>query len=159
MKTERTISQPAYPGGLDHGAMWPILGYNIALAAIPTSKLFTQYIGRPFKLKQVEFTIITLLSSNTDVTTKQLSLALGVPAPNLTVILDRLEARDLLVRTRSESDRRVQYISLTRAGAAIAKKATACVEPMEAEAGRHLTPAESRTLFELLKKVAIRGRS
>jgi DNA-binding MarR family transcriptional regulator len=159
MKSEPKPLDTALPGGLDHSVMMRNLGYNIALASIPTTRLFNQHIGKPFELKQVEFTIITLLASNADVTAKQLSLALGMPAPNLTVILDRLEGRDLLVRTRSDSDRRVQYISLTRTGAAMAKKATACAERMEKEVRRYLTPAESDTLFELLKKVAVQGRS
>ena len=158
MKTQPKILEMALPGGLDHSVMMRILGYNLALASIPTTKLFNQHIGKVFKLRQVEFTIVSLLASNADVTTKQLSQALGVPAPNLTVVLDRLESRGLLVRTRSETDRRVQYISLSRTGAAMAKKACTCAEQMEKQVQAHLTPAESATLFELLKTLAVRGR-
>ena len=108
--------ETALPGHLDHSKIMKLLGYNLAQASIPTSKLFDKHIGEVFQLKRVEFSILMLLSSNPEVTAKQLSLAINFAAPHLTVILDKLEDRDLIVRTRGEKDRRVQYIKLTEAG-------------------------------------------
>ncbi len=150
--------ETALPGGLDHSKMMRLLGYNLAQASIPSGKVFEREIGQPLQLRQVEFSILMLLSSNSDVTQKQLSLALNVPAPNLTVILDRMEQRELLERTRSTTDRRVQYVALSRKGTALLRKAEGIAATMERDLLRHLTPAEQGILFELLKKVAIHRR-
>jgi len=145
----------ALPGHLDHSKLMKLLGYNLAQASIPTSKLFDKHIGDAFQLKRVEFSILMLLASNSDVTAKQLSLAINFAAPHLTVILDKLEARKLIGRTRGEADRRVLYISLTEEGERLVRQIDAVADTMEQEAVRHLTNAERGILLELLKKVAV----
>lgn len=150
--------ETALPGHLDHSKMMKLLGYNLAQASIPTSKLFDKHIGEVFQLKRVEFSILMLLSSNPVVTAKQLSLAINFAAPHLTVILDKLEGRGLIVRTRGEQDRRVQYIKLTEAGVQLVAQIDAVADTMEQEALRHLSMAERGMLFELLKKVAVHRR-
>ena len=148
----------AVPGGLDHGRLMRLLGYNLAQATIPSFKVYEREIGQPLKLRQVEFSILVLLASNADVTQKKLSLALNVPAPNLTVILDRMQQRELLERTRSTTDRRVQYVSLARKGSALLRRAEGAAANMEKDLLRHLSSAEQGILFELLKKVAVHRR-
>ena len=138
--------------------MMQLLGYNLAQATIPSFKVYEREIGQPLQLRQVEFSILMLLSTNRDVTQKQLSLALNVPAPNLTVILDRMAQRELLERSRSTTDRRVQYVALARKGTALLRRAEAKAATMEHDLLRHLTSAEQAILFELLKKVAINRR-
>ncbi len=150
--------ETALPGHLDHSKMMKLLGYNLAQASIPTSKLFDKHIGEVFQLKRVEFSILMLLSSNPEVTAKQLSLAINFAAPHLTVILDKLEGRDLIVRVRGEKDRRVQYIKLTEAGARLAAQIDAVADTMEQEALRYLSAGERGILFELLKKIAVHRR-
>ena len=54
----------ALPGGLDHGKMRGLLGYNLAQAAIPSLKIFNKRIGEPFQLRRIDFTILMLVASN-----------------------------------------------------------------------------------------------
>ena len=110
--------------------------------------------GKEGDVLTVEFTVLSLVASNADVTQKQLSQALAVSAPNITTLLDRLEQRQLLTRVRSEADRRSQHIRLTRKGNALARKATEVSRTMEQDVLRHLTEAEQAILVELLQKVA-----
>jgi len=148
----------ALPGGLDHGRMQRLLGYNLAQAAIPSFKIFNKRIGEPFQLRRLEFTILMLVASNPRVTQRQMSLALDVSAPRLTVVCDKLVERELITRTRSESDRRKQYIALTRKGAALVRKADRIADSMESELLGHLTDVERTLLFQLLEKVAVHRR-
>jgi DNA-binding MarR family transcriptional regulator len=150
--------EPALPGGLDHGRMRQILGYNLAQAAIPSLKIFSKHIGEPFKLRRLDFTILMLIAANPHVTQRQMSLALDVAAPRLTLVCDKLVERDLITRTRSEDDRRKQTIALTRKGAALVRKAERIADGMERELLGHLTEAERSTLFALLEKVAVHRR-
>jgi hypothetical protein len=86
----------ALPGHLDHGRMKKLLGYNLAQAAIPSFKIFQKRIGEPFQLRRLDFTILMLVAANPGVTQRQMSLALDVSAPRLTLVCDKLEERELL---------------------------------------------------------------
>jgi DNA-binding MarR family transcriptional regulator len=74
-------------------------------------------------------------------------------APNVTTLLDRLAARDLVERERSENDRRAQHVRLTVAGRTLARKTQQISQTMEDEALAHLSDAERAMLVELLGKV------
>lgn len=142
-------------GGLDHRRMQRLLGYNLAQASIPTFAIFDREIGPPLELRQVEYTILVLVDSNSYVTQKKLSLALDIAAPNMTVILDRLVKRELIERTRSEEDRRIQFLKLTEKGRQLNEKACAIADRMEMDLLAHLSEAERAMLFELLQKVSL----
>lgn len=139
---------------LDQAALKHVLGYQISLADIPSKKLFFKHIGEPLKLRPVEFSLLVLVRSNRDVTQKQLGQALSLSAPNLTLLLDKLEERGVLARERSELDRRVQHVRLTPAGEDITRRALEASHPMEREWARFLSDAEKAMLTELLQKVA-----
>lgn len=155
--TNSSSKAPLTPGGLDHSRMLRLLGYNLAQADIPIKKAFIKYLG-PLGLRPVEYTVLTLVMSNENVTQKQLSQALSVSAPNMTIILDRLEQRQLIRRTRSETDRRMQIIGMTDEGLELVQRAETISVSMEKEILRHLSPAEQAILFELLQKVATHRR-
>ncbi|MFI4930509.1 MAG: MarR family winged helix-turn-helix transcriptional regulator [Burkholderiales bacterium] len=138
--------------------MLRLLGYNIAQAAIPAFKIFDTLIGLPLGLRQVEFSILTLVDTNDKVTHKRLSTALGVAAPNLTIVLDRLEQRQLVKRTRNPHDARMQYIQLTPKGRALHAKARQIADKMESDLLSQFTAGERAMLFELLQKVAAQRR-
>jgi len=144
---------------LDQSCLQHVLGYQLAQANVPIRKVFLKHIGEPLQLSTVEFTVLSLVASNADVTQKQLSQTLAVSAPNITTLLDRLEQRQLLVRVRSETDRRSQHIRLTRKGSALARKAIGVSTTMEQDVLRHLTEAERGILVELLQKVARHRRA
>lgn len=157
--TSMASTDPASgPGGLDHGRLARLLGYHLARARVPGDQVFHEHIGRHFQLRPVEFTVVALLAANEQVTSTRLCRALHVSAPNMTVLLDRLEERGLVRRVRSESDRRVQFIELTRQGAALAKKADARAEAMEREWLEPLSERERVTLFRLLAKIGAPDR-
>ena len=146
------------PGHVDHGRVERLLGYHLAQASIPTNNIFRTHVGNVFQLNKLEFTILMLVSSNIDVTPKRLSVAMNIPSSNLTLFLDRLEGQHLLSRTRSNEDRRVLHVKLTRSGLALTKKLDVVAGAMEKELLSHLTMAEQAMLFELLRKVAAHRR-
>ena len=140
--------------GLDQTSLSHVLGYHLAQADVPVKKIFFKFIGQPLQLRPVEFTILMLIANNENVTQKQLSQALAVSAPNITILLDRLAERELITRVRSETDRRSQHVLLTRKGATLARKAHEVSLTMEQEVLKQLSDAERAMLIELLQKVA-----
>jgi DNA-binding MarR family transcriptional regulator len=161
------LPMPRSPAPADHtpqsrlteGCIHPIVGYQLAQAAVATTQVFMRRVGRPLKLRPVEFTILALVRDNPDATARQIARALAVTPPNIALWLDKLESRGFIARTRSERDARMQHIRATAAGAALVLKAAAqLVEGERAELSA-LTAVEQAMLVELLHKIALGRRT
>ena len=77
-------------------------------------------MDQPFGLRQVAFSLVLVLA-NGPLSNKRLAQALS--APNLTMLLDRLQQRSLLRRERSLVDRRFQNVVLTEEASALPRPA------------------------------------
>lgn len=154
MPTKRSARPEETPAGhLAEARLQMVLGYQLAQAAIVTGGIFTEHAGEPFALRPVEYTVLTLIAENPGGSLARLARALAVTAPNITVMVDRLEARGLVARTQSDADRRTQVLHTTAKGAALVRKATAQIIEAE-QALIALTGGERAMLLELLHKVA-----
>lgn len=155
LKTTPSASDSATPSGrLGEERLQHIVGYQLAQAALVTYGVFEELVGAPLKLRPVEYTILTLVKENAGVSPAQLSDALAVTRPNITVWIDKLEARGLVRREKNVNDRRGQLLRATERGAALAEKATRLLIEGEREAFSSLTPVEHMMLTELLHKLA-----
>ena len=141
-------------GGLDEGGIHGLLGYQLAQAAILTTGAFVRVVGKPLRLRPVEFTILQLVHKNAPVTATKLARALGITAPGVTIWLDRLQERGLLKRERNETDRRTQNVAITRKGADLVVTATDRLLQADRDLLKHLSEGERHMLLELLHKVA-----
>ncbi|MBI5279091.1 MAG: MarR family transcriptional regulator [Burkholderiales bacterium] len=150
-KPSRSDRTPA--GQLEEARLQQVLGYQLVQAEIVTRGLYEREVGEPLKLRPVEYTVLTLISENPGGSLARLARALAVTAPNITVIVDRLEARGLIARTHSEQDRRTQVLHTTRAGAELVREATERIIAAE-KAELPVTQGERAMLVELLHKVA-----
>lgn len=70
--------------------------------------------------------------------------------PDLTRLLDRLEGRALVTRSRDGEDRRVVMTRITRAGLALLAELDAPVQASNRQALAHLGEAKLQTLAQLL---------
>jgi len=140
---------------LAEAALHGVVGYQLAQAAIVTTQVFQAEVGHTRELRPVEYTLLALVHANPGVTARQLARALAVTPPNIAAWLDRLEARGLLARSRSEADARVQHLQLSATGATLARQATQGLLDGEALALAGLSLAERAILVELLHKVAL----
>ncbi|MBR1891521.1 MAG: MarR family transcriptional regulator [Clostridia bacterium] len=82
---------------------------------------------------------------------KDLGEKLFLDSGTLTPVLKTLEAKGLIVRSRSAADERVVEIALTRKGKDLKDRALAV--PLEMKKCHPLTSEESQTLYELLYKL------
>jgi DNA-binding MarR family transcriptional regulator len=136
------------------GVLATNIGYHIAQAEVTTMRLYYSHIGEPLALRPVEYSLLMLLLANDELTPKQLSQALALPAPSLTMLVDRLHERGLVDRMRSETDRRSQRVLLTPEGRRLAVQASERSPDMDAELDGVLSQGEQMMLTELLLKVA-----
>jgi DNA-binding MarR family transcriptional regulator len=154
MATRKPARPDLTPAGqLEEAHLQRVLGYQLAQAAIVTDAIYAGKVGEPFGLRPVEYTVLTLIAENPGGSLARLARALAVTAPNITTMVDRLEARGLVARQQSDSDRRAQVLHTTAKGASLVRKATQLI--IEAEkAALGLSPGEHAMLVELLHKVA-----
>lgn len=144
---------PSQLAPLSFGPLAGIVGFHIARAAVTTYDAFERFIGKPFALKKVEFSLLMLVLTNGAIAPKRLARALAVTAPKLTLLLDRLQDRGLIQRERNPADGRSQHVVLTDKGRKLARDAAAAAGPMESELHSHLSRAEHAMLIELLGKL------
>ena len=130
-----------------------LLGYCLARASAVGNRVFDEHIGTPLALRRVDYTILVLVDANPHATNRQLARLLDLSMPYLTITLDKLAARGLVTRTRSEADRRSSLLRLTDAGRSLLGEAEAIAATMESGLLAPLTPGEAAMLFELLRKV------
>ncbi len=73
--------------------------------------------------------------------------------PDVTRLVDGLERKALVRRSRTKEDRRVVRVTLTAAGSRLVREATKSVEALSARQFAHLSASEQRTLIDLLTAV------
>jgi DNA-binding MarR family transcriptional regulator len=139
---------------LDTSGVHHLMGFLVAMAAAQTRQVFQRCVGAPFELRTVEFSLIMLLLTNGSASPTQLARTLDMPAPNVTVLLDKLVARGLIERRRSSTDGRALQVLLTAEGQALARQSHAASLSSETTLLQRLSPAEQAMLRELLLKLA-----
>lgn len=140
-------------GRLDEGEMHDLLGYLIAQASVITAHDFEREVGKTLALRPVEFTVLQLVRQNEGVSPTRLSQALAISTPAITVYLDRLEQRGLLVRERSVADGRAQHVRLTPAGIELVSQALNGLLNSQQSLLAHFSLGERTLLLELLRKL------
>ncbi len=150
----KSVDHTTPAGRLREIGLHHVLGYQLAQASIVGDTLFMKHVGHPLGLRPAEYTLLALVAENPGGTLARLAKALAVTAPNITAWVDRLEARGLLRRERSESDRRAQMLHATQKGKQLANTALTKLLKAEKEALKSLSSIEQTALLELLHKVA-----
>jgi DNA-binding MarR family transcriptional regulator len=152
--TEMADARARDDGALEFGVLREVLGFHITLANIAAVAVFECHVGGPFGLRKAEFSLMMLLLANGATPAKHLARTLRLSAPNLTMLIDRMQAKLWLRRERNPVDRRSQMIVLSAEGMALARRAQATAKTMEHGFQRRLSRAERAMLIELLSKLA-----
>jgi len=146
---QETAAQP-----LDQTLLLSLVGYNCRRAYLAITRDFDERMAT-FDLRKVDFSVLSILGANPNITQKRLSKAVNVSPPNLAILLDRLEQRGLVLRQRNPLDKRSQTLVLTASGAKLLKEAEAEVSALEGDATAMLADAERAELLRLLQKIFV----
>lgn len=106
----------------------------------------------PLDITSQQMGVILWLSRGVAATPFEMSRHLSIDTGLMTRMLNKLEAKGLLKRTRSNTDRRVVDLTLTRKGEAIAAKVPDIALPVLNERVRNFSKAEFKELLRLLGK-------
>src|SRR5262245_11646580 len=106
-----------------------------------------------FDLTAQQYNLLRLLhAARQPVPTLALADRLISRAPDVTRMLDKLEARGLIARQRGDADRRTVFVSRTVAGYELLKAIAEPLRACHAKQLGHLTPDDLAALVALLKK-------
>ena len=137
---------------VDTSYLESLLGYNARRAALAVIEVFLERMA-VYDLRPVDFSVLSLITHNPGITSRQLCTTLGILPPNLVGMINALEKRELIVRRPHPRDGRAMGLHLTAGGEKLMRDAEKTAAALEAQVGAHLSPAELQTLIRLLKKV------
>ncbi|MDB5828676.1 MAG: transcriptional regulator, MarR family [Variovorax sp.] len=137
---------------LDSHVLEGLVGYNTRRAWSIISAVFAERMA-PYGLKQVDFSVLSLLGHNPGATSRQLCSTLDILPPNLVSLVATMDSRGLIERRPHPRDGRAVGLYLTRAGEKLVHEAEQAVVQLELEASARLTMRERDTLIKLLQKI------
>jgi DNA-binding MarR family transcriptional regulator len=113
---------------------------------------------KPLGLSPTQYNVLRILrgAEPTGLACREIGERMITRDPDITRLLDRLEDRGLVARTRGRDDRRVITTRITEDGLRILRKLDAPIGGLHARQLGHLGAARLRTLIDLLEKA--RGR-
>jgi DNA-binding MarR family transcriptional regulator len=103
---------------------------------------------------QHNFLAVLFASEGSQLSLSDIARQMGVSPPYVTKLLDEFEAEGLVERVYSQSDRRVTYARLTKAGEERCATTVPGFVAFIEEVGRVLSSAEKTELSRLLRKYA-----
>lgn len=137
---------------IDASYLETLLGYNARRVSLKVIELFTERMAG-YGLSPVDFSILSLITHNPGITSRQICSALNLLPPNLVGKINAMEKRDLLTRLPHPDDGRAIGLYLTDAGKTLMVQAEKTATELERDAASRLSAAEKKTLLKLLQKV------
>lgn len=148
---EKPSASPAVDK-VDTRYLQTLMGYNARRAALSIIELFLERLA-PYDLKPVDFSVMSTIRHNPGVTSRQLCAALNLLPPNLVGLIQSLESRGLIKRKPHPHDGRAVGLHATPKGQALMVQAEQTASDLEIEKTARLTPAQRKTLLNLLQKI------
>jgi len=149
--TRRGAAAPAVEK-VDTSYLESLLGYNARRAALAVIEVFLERMA-VYDLRPVDFSVLSLITHNPGITSRQLCTALGILPPNLVGMINALERRELIMRRPHPRDGRAMGLHLTQTGQKLIRDAERTASSLESEVAGRLSAAEAKTLIRLLKKI------
>jgi DNA-binding MarR family transcriptional regulator len=129
------------------------LGALLSRADAMFAHRLSQQTRAAFGMTGMQGRMLFVLATRCDATAAELAREHGVDASSATRMLDRLEQRGLLVRTRGDDDRRTVRVALTEAGRAHAAALPSIFRTVLDDMLTGFTPDEMRNLTRLLTRM------
>ena len=114
---------------------------------------------KPFKLSHSQYNVLRILrgAKPDGLACQEISERMISRDPDITRLLDRLEARGLVTRTRDQKDRRVVTARITREGLRLLEALDKPIAEVDRYPLQHLGEQQLRTFIQLLELARARG--
>lgn len=108
---------------------------------------------RPFRLRPPHYAALVMINDAPGLSQQDLSGQLGLQGPNLVSLINDLSKRGLVERQQRESDRRVNGLFLTGAGARLLVQMTEAHARHQARIAAVLSPEDRARLVTMLESL------
>ena len=150
--SRQSTDSPSSEAAVDTTFLESLLGYNARRAALTIIEVFLDRMS-VYGLRPVDFSLLSLVSHNPGITSRQLCSTLGILPPNLVKLVADLDKRGLLQRKPHPTDGRAIGLHLTADGRKMVRDAEATARDLEDGVAAPLTAQERETLMALLQKI------
>jgi DNA-binding MarR family transcriptional regulator len=132
------------------------LEQEAALNVLRTADVLLQRLAavlKPFKLSHSQYNVLRILrgAGPEGLACREIGERMITRDPDITRLLDRLEARGLLTRTRDQRDRRVITARITSEGRSLVDALDQPIAEIDRQPLQHLGEQRLRTLIQLLE--------
>jgi DNA-binding MarR family transcriptional regulator len=152
IKETLAITTPHVAGDEDIGGIRDIVGFHIRLAYGAVYRHFSETFAH-LDLTQKQVSVLWLIDDHPGIAQTGLAQRMRMDRATTMAIVNRLQARRLLVRGRSKSDRRKQTLNLTAPGRRMLVTARRAIRQHERWLKARFTKREVATLIELLTRI------
>ncbi|HLS54654.1 MAG TPA: MarR family transcriptional regulator [Zeimonas sp.] len=127
-------------------------GHLIRRAQQIAVAVFMDECGR-FDVTPVQYAALTAIAVQPDIDATRLSQLIALDRSTTGSVLERLEAKALVLRSASPEDRRIKLLRLSDSGHALLREVEAAVERAQQRIVAPLRPDERRTFLRLLARM------
>ena len=147
-----TPTTPHVEGDDDIGEIRDIVGFHLRLAHGAAYRHFTETFAH-LDLTQKQVSVLWLVDLHPDIAQTGLAQLMRMDRATTMAIINRLQARGLLVRGQSPDDGRKQTLNLTDAGRDMLGTAKDAIGEHERWLKSRFTDREIETLIEMLTRI------
>ncbi len=130
------------------------LGLLLGRAALLKDRIIDTHM-EPYGITAAQFKVLIIMAQYAVDTPAELCRHLSLDSGSMTRMLDRLEQKNLLIRQRSEADRRQVRLVLTDDGLALADELPIIGTNAMNQLAGEISPQELQTLEDILKKILL----
>lgn len=127
-------------------------GHLIRRAQQIAVAVFMEECGR-FDVTPVQYAALTAIGQQPDIDATRLSQLIALDRSTTGSVLERLEAKSLVLRSASPGDRRVKLLRLSAAGRELLREVDAAVDRAQHRIVAPLRPEERETFIRLLTQL------
>ena len=114
---------------------------------------FAEKVLKPFDLTLEQFHLLKNMPVDSGITQREIGEISGKTAANMTRMLDRMEAKDLVIRRENPEDRRASLVFLTDKGRALVEEVFEGFESFSAKFVQGVSEKEQQIVRSALMKM------
>lgn len=154
---ERPVaSRVSHGEPLSLGSLPESIGFNLRKAQSAVLQRFHDAVA-PHDITPGQYGVLTIVGENEGLSQSDLGNALGIDRSTMVAVIDRLEARGLVVRAPSPNDRRSYALRLSAKGQALMKELIPRIHKRDQEIIAELGDGEAERLVDCLRRIAGMG--
>ena len=134
---------------IDLGGLDQFTGYVVRRAQVWIFQDFKRAL-KDLDMTPAQFSVMKIVAANSGIAQARVAEVLCIERARIVQMLDRLEARQLIVRTRSARDRRSHALQLTRSGAMLLERLGRLIDTHEQNVVARIGAKDKGELLRIL---------